>query len=434
MTLSITRGGSATSTTAGTTLTVTPGAAAVNTAVILLIACDNSGTSGVAPTISISTNVIDSWRQVGTTLRNPSSTTNTGVAGFAYQGNVTRALTGSETVTITFGSTTTAKAALCWITSASVTDNQSRVFGTTAASGSATSANSGSATVVANHIAIGFVAWETNLTVTGDSDANGGATWSTLTPVVANTGTDTSSISLIAQWKLPTSAVAQALNPAISTARNYAGLLVDVQEIQRATGTATPAAASATAAATATVSAGTITGTVARTNSNDTASATGSVTWPTITGTVAKTNSNDAASATGSVTWPTITGTSSTTNANDTGSATGSAVSGTVTGTSSTTNANDTVTATAPFEPGGSSNGGPVGFVQPLSPSPAIVGASATTNRPDRTSATGSSVDQFDAIVAQLDAHTFRITTAITATVTDWAHVVRDDEDILLLI
>lgn len=322
MTLSITRGGSATSTTAGTTLTVTPGAAAVGTAIILLIACDNSGTAGVAPTISISTNVIDSWRQVGTTLRNPSSTTNTGVAGFAYQGNVVTALTGSETVTITFGSTTTAKTALCWITSASVTTNQSRVFGTTAASGSATSANSGSASVTTDHIAIGFVAWETNLTVTGDSDANGGATWSTLTPVIANTGTDTSSITLVAQWKLPTSTVTQALNPAISAARNYAGLLVDIQEVQRATGTATPAGLAATATASGTVT--TVTNQT-WTGTDGTASVTGSsgtftpgaITWAGTAGNVLIAGSS-ATFTPGAVTWDgtvgtaTITGTSGT--------------------------------------------------------------------------------------------------------------------------
>lgn len=307
MTLSITRGGSATSTTAGTTLTVTPGAAAVGTAIILLIACDNSGTAGVAPTISISTNVIDSWRQVGTTLRNPSSTTNTGVAGFAYQGNVVTALTGSETVTITFGSTTTAKTALCWITSASVTTNQSRVFGTTAASGSATSANSGSATVVQDNIALGFVAWETNLTVTGDSDANGGATWSTLTPVVANTGTDTSSITLVAQWKLPTLPVVQALNPAISAARNYAGLLVDIQEIQRATGTAVATARPATATASGTVT--TVTNQT-WTGTNGTATVVGTsgtfmpsaVTWLGTAGTITVTGTS-ATFTPGAVTW-----------------------------------------------------------------------------------------------------------------------------------
>lgn len=181
-------------------------------------------------------------------------------------------------------------------------------------------------------------------------------------------------------------------------------------------------------------SATTVTGTLATTNGNDTASASGSVTWPTITGTLAITNANNTSTANGTVTWPTTTGTLATTNGNDTANAVGSVFSGTVTGSSSTTNANDTVTAIAPSEPGGSSNGGPVGFVQPLPPSPAIAGASATTNRPDRTSATGSSIDQFDAIVAQLDAHTFRITTAIAASVTDWAHVARDDEDLLLLI
>jgi hypothetical protein len=107
--------GFVTDTTAGTTsaITVAAGGVPVGDVIVILGACDNTGTSGAATTIAAADN------HAGTTnsyvLQSPQAIADPGAASAGQQGFilvclVTTALSAGDTITITFGNSTTAKA------------------------------------------------------------------------------------------------------------------------------------------------------------------------------------------------------------------------------------------------------------------------------------------------------------------------------------
>lgn len=229
MALTITEAGKANSTTSSSSLTVTLTASfAVGNTVFAIVAADNSGTNGASSTGAISDSKSNTWTTVRTQNHDP-TVANAGVTLTVFSCYVTTALTTSDTLTVSFSPDTTSKAILVWKVVAP-SGYKASVNATDGSGGTVTALNR-SLSIGAGNSVIGAQGWATNATVTGDTDATRG-TWSTLYSDVADTGTSSTSITVVSQWKNPTGTTfTQNFTTSVATGSPTANVIFELTEV-----------------------------------------------------------------------------------------------------------------------------------------------------------------------------------------------------------
>jgi hypothetical protein len=227
--LTITEAGKANSTTSSSSLTVTLTASfAVGDTVFAIVAADNAGTNGASSTSGISDSKSNTWTTAGTQNHDPGAA-NAGTTLSVFLCHVTTALTTSDTLTVNFSPDTTSKAILVWKLVAP-SGYKASVYATSGNAQLSTSLNR-SMTINAGNSAIGAQGWATNATVTADGDITRGA-WSTLYSEVADTGTSSTSMTVVSQWKNPTGGTtAQNFTTSVAANTSTAIILFELTEV-----------------------------------------------------------------------------------------------------------------------------------------------------------------------------------------------------------
>jgi hypothetical protein len=226
--------GFVTDTTAGSTsaITVAAGGVAVGNTIVILGACDNTGTSGAATTISVADNHAATTNVY--TLQTPQAIADPGAASAGQQGfivvcPVTTALSAGDTITITYGNSTTAKAINAQEFAGLRTTSAVVLPGSYARDDNETGQVVSLTTVPsrAGQIVVGLVAVEggTADTFTADSDTTNGS-WVTLTR--RGSGTTTSGSTLNSFYKIVNAPGSQSYDGAtmLGTARDHCGAIL----------------------------------------------------------------------------------------------------------------------------------------------------------------------------------------------------------------
>jgi hypothetical protein len=221
----ISQAGTNNSTTSGSSLTVSV-TASVGDFLVLIAASDNSQTTPTAGGPSMSTTVTDAvgntWTNRSLINRDPGAA-NAGATLGIWTCSVKYALS-AQNITLSFSPNTPAKAAIVWklvpASGESIVIAQADATGSGVSAGVAVSRTTG-ASVPAGDISFGGCAIEGNIALTADTDTSGGVAWSSAYEATANTGTDTSSMKVSSQYKIPTSSVSQIYN--VSWTGNHDG-------------------------------------------------------------------------------------------------------------------------------------------------------------------------------------------------------------------
>lgn len=216
MALAATDRGSNNNNTAGTTFTITPATDFTPASLaVLCLALDNSGASGAATTVSVSTGV-GAWTASQSGLYDPGAAS-AGVQIALLTCNISSWAAGTN-LTVTLGNSTTAKA---W----TLTEVRSDVeWGYASATKIAGGVNTGAASaaptvttgsITSGDIVFGWGGAESANTWAGDADTLNGS-WSTQQSNAAGTGT--TGMSVTSQWKIVNATAAQTYNPTLTSA------------------------------------------------------------------------------------------------------------------------------------------------------------------------------------------------------------------------
>lgn len=224
--------GFVTNTTSATTGVITVGLDGVPVGAVLTIrgSADNAGTNGAIQSITAADNssqsgTANTYTSVGTHAIADPGAANAGIEGFAFVCVVTRPLLAGDTITVTFGTATAAKAIASheWAgvntttpvlgSSYSTQDNQTGTTNSLAVTPSASGQAVLTAIAVEGGTADGF---------TEDADTTDGS-W--VTQARNGSGTTTSGATLNTAYKLVTGTTAQAYGPTLGTARDHCGLI-----------------------------------------------------------------------------------------------------------------------------------------------------------------------------------------------------------------
>ena len=197
--------------TAATSLTVTPASNLTAGAfAILCVAYDNSGASGADPFTTITDSVGNTWTSRVNVLNDPGAAS-AGAALRIFTSKITT-LTTANTITVNFGSSTTAKA---WTLTEVVSNTglvPTFVNGTGTAQTTATPTITTSSITIGN-LVLGAAGGEGNGTRTADADTTNG-TWSTQQQT--GFGTTTGGQEITSQFKVVTATATQTYNPTFS--------------------------------------------------------------------------------------------------------------------------------------------------------------------------------------------------------------------------
>lgn len=210
-------GGTASAAT-GTSRSLTLGAAAaVGDKVVVVVAIDNTGASGAAPTsLTLTDSKAHAWGSPTVTRLVDPGAASAGAYLAVWHITASVALTTSDTVTVTTGAT-----AAIGIVAAKVTPSAGKVL-TVGTSGSSSTTAGTTATVTTGSLAVdelvfGFGAVERSAAPTGDSDTTNGSWSSLVSGRGGNSGTSTSNQYAFLQWKQVTGTGAQAYNVSWTT-------------------------------------------------------------------------------------------------------------------------------------------------------------------------------------------------------------------------
>lgn len=215
-------------TTGATTINISPASNfAANSFAVLALAYDNSGGGGADPYSSITDNAGNTWTPRANGLNDP---------GAASAGSTLRIFTSpvatlntSNTITVTFGSTTTAKSwTLTEFTSDISTQTPAFLSAGTSTTGSTTTPSSNSTITQNGSVIFGAVANEGNATITADSDTTNG-TWSTQQTV--NNGTGTGGMQIASQYKIVNATGGQTYNVTLSAAGDWVVCVILINEV-----------------------------------------------------------------------------------------------------------------------------------------------------------------------------------------------------------
>ena len=211
--------------TAATSLTVTPASNLTAGAfAILCVAYDNSGASGADPFTTITDSVGNTWTSRVNVLNDPGAAS-AGATLRIFTSRITT-LTTANTITVNFGSSTTAKA---W-TLTEVVSNAGLV--PTFVNGTGTAQTTATPTITTSSITIGNLVLgaaggEGNGTTTGDADTTNG-TWSTQQET--GFGTTTGGQEITSQFKVVTATATQTYNPTFSASTDNCIAWIQVTE------------------------------------------------------------------------------------------------------------------------------------------------------------------------------------------------------------
>jgi hypothetical protein len=220
--LTVTARGTGGNNTGATTLVVTPASnLAAGSAGVLVVALDNAGSGGASPTTGASET--DSVGNVWTRRANPiydPGAASAGVEVAFFTATLTTALTTSNSLTLNFANTVTAKAWALWEVAPGAGKIVSYVTGA-AGTGSATGTPTVTTGSITNgDVVIGGGGAESANTWTGDSDTTNG-NWST--QQANGFGTGTSGMSVTSQAKVVTADATQTYNPTLTSADTILG-------------------------------------------------------------------------------------------------------------------------------------------------------------------------------------------------------------------
>jgi hypothetical protein len=206
--------------TAATTIAIVPPSNfTAGSLAVLALAYDNSGASGADPYSSITDNAGNTWLSRASGLNDP---------GAASAGSTIRIFTTTvgtlgtgNTITVTFGTSTTAKSWTLTQFTSNVTDFTADYL----SAGTQASGSSGNAI-------FGAMANEGNATVTADSDTTNGS-WSTQ-QTVAN-GTGTGGMQVASQYKIVNATGNQTYNLTLSATGDWVINTIQITEVALAT-------------------------------------------------------------------------------------------------------------------------------------------------------------------------------------------------------
>lgn len=236
------------------------GTIAAGSRAVLFVAYDNSGASGADPYSAISDNLGNPWNKVFAQLRTPGSAANDGLVLAVFDCLVATPITTSDTITVSFGGTTTvARAyALHEITAAAGSYAARHVGTLQNAAGASTTPSLTTASIPSGDLLVAAMGAEHNSAITADSDVSNG-TWST--HQTSGVGVTTAGMEISSQRKPITGTGTQTYNLTITSA-DWASLAFAYREATdasagNAAGTgaannATPSIAQAAGAATGT--------------------------------------------------------------------------------------------------------------------------------------------------------------------------------------
>lgn len=226
-----------TSTTTKTTATYTP--TTTSGVLVLIVACDNNGSSGAVSLTSASNdNQGRAWTDVGNHNYSPSGTTASDGVSWRMWAHRTSATT-PGTTTLNFSPATTRCVYQVW----EVKGWPAASFGLSVLKTQATTASpsqSDNGGVVQDQVVFGMWAREGNQAVTADTDSTNGVTWSTAVDTISNSGTPATSIGLHTQYKvgtLTTTPTADVYNP---TGTSSDGVCIAAMILPTGAGATTP--------------------------------------------------------------------------------------------------------------------------------------------------------------------------------------------------
>lgn len=204
------RGSNATNTGGQSTLVITPGSNfAARSWAVLCAAYDNSDTNGADPYSSIADSVGNTWTSRINSLNDPGAA-NAGVALRIFTSDMSVAkLTTGNTITITFTTTTVARAWALHEVLPGANGKVSYVTGNQETASTATpTITTGS--ITSGNMVVAAVGREGNEAPTGDGDSSNGS-WSSL--LGGRVGTTTSGAQVVSQRKVVTGTATQTYNP-----------------------------------------------------------------------------------------------------------------------------------------------------------------------------------------------------------------------------
>lgn len=199
----------ASSITLDATLNITGVSADVGDMLVVMIASDNSATSGTSPISSISDSSGNTWNQRVNRNQTTGNTVDDGVSIRSYTSAITSALSSGD-ITILFNTDTSSKAAL--VKKVSADPGEAIVYIGNGGGDGYSGTPSVSTTVNEGQTIIAFIGIETRSAVTADSDTTNGS-WSTQQSTRADQGGSLRSIRIASQYKTVTATGTQEYNP-----------------------------------------------------------------------------------------------------------------------------------------------------------------------------------------------------------------------------
>lgn len=209
------------------TVVITPGANfTAGSFAVLALSYDNSGSGGSDPYVSITDSVGNVWTSRANVLNDPGAA-NAGSVLRIFTSTITTLTTGN-TITVTFGSSTTNKTwSLTEFTSNTPGGTPAFLLSATAA-GSNTTPTITSSSITSGDVIFGAMGNEGNATVTADSDTTNG-TWST--QQTTSVGTGTGGMEVASQYKITTGTGAQTYNLTLSATGDWSIGWISITEI-----------------------------------------------------------------------------------------------------------------------------------------------------------------------------------------------------------
>jgi len=195
---------------------------AIGDVIVVQIAADNNGASGVTSLTSV-TDAKSHTYVLGQRTLDPGAAAAGQTNGIAYT-KVTTAMITTDQITVNFSPNTTAKAAVVWKLSPGI---GYRIITPTAVAVFEAGAATGTPSITTSSIPIGDVviaglAVESNGAVTADADSTNGV-WSAQATATGNTGTLLTSSRIASQAKIVTATATQTYNPTLTSADCIAG-------------------------------------------------------------------------------------------------------------------------------------------------------------------------------------------------------------------
>lgn len=193
---------------------------------VAIIAFDNCGTSGAAPTLSIADSKGNVWTQAGSVNRTAASATNDGTTCFIFYCPVKNTIPVGETITMTISPTCPSKA-ISIDRFTGVKNVSPQIGSATTATGSSAVPTATTGSLTSGNLCVGAVAQEGNnaSTYTEDTDTTNGS-WVSFTAIGTTGGSSTANQKIGGASKILSATGAQTYNPAI-TSGDWAEVIVE---------------------------------------------------------------------------------------------------------------------------------------------------------------------------------------------------------------